>query len=426
MSVVKKRRRIATTLAAAAGIAAAVAPAAANAANITNGCRNNASVNNSQINVDTTGTAPASAIGGAAITLSNLSQTANVPGTIFATGYNLGLLTEGPNTVGGQAVTKIEGTNTLEGVQITPPTNISISTTVTDPDGVPGTGDETATDGTFTANYANLTFHGDTDGGTVLFRQDTQTPLVPAPSGNEKGTLIINTNIFISPGNNVRFACTPGTVTGPDPGVFTPIDPAPTFASTEVEAGCFGVAQASLTPAAGGFVSAGVTTEASTPPAAAGEQPFIGTNGDDVIIATTGKDYVAGKKGNDKICLLGGDDRGFGNAGNDQITGDDGNDRVFGQAGNDELYGAEGNDRTDGGGGDDTASGGNGNDTLVGGSGNDTLAGNTGNDTLDGDNSTTTAPGNADVCDGGDNVGTTAMNGGVDSAQRCETVIRVP
>ena len=75
---------------------------------------------------------------GGTVTLSNLSQTANVPGAIFVAGYNLGLLTVGPNTIPATVSTFIEGTNTVEGVQQTNFAATSISTTITDPDGTAG------------------------------------------------------------------------------------------------------------------------------------------------------------------------------------------------------------------------------------------------------------------------------------------------
>ena len=137
------------------------------------------------------------------VTLSNLSQTANVPGAIFVAGYNLGLLTVGPNTIPATVSTFIEGTNTVEGVQQTNFAATSISTTITDPDGTASTGDETASDGTFTVNYNNQTWTASgPDGSQILFREDTRTPLSVA-TGAEVGGIIIRATIggFLS----VRF-----------------------------------------------------------------------------------------------------------------------------------------------------------------------------------------------------------------------------
>ena len=109
----------------------------------------------------------------------------------------------------------------------------SITTTISDPDGTPSTGDETATDGSFTVVYPDLTFTASgPDGSTIEFREDTRTPLSVA-TGAEVGGIIIRAVIggFLS----VRFACSPGTVTGPDPGVVTFIEPAPAFATTLIQ-----------------------------------------------------------------------------------------------------------------------------------------------------------------------------------------------
>ena len=54
-----------------------------------------------------------------------------------------------------------------------------------------------------------------------------------SPAGSEVGGIIIRAvvgGVF-----NVRFACSPGTVTPPDPGTVTPIDPAPAFATTLIQ-----------------------------------------------------------------------------------------------------------------------------------------------------------------------------------------------
>jgi hypothetical protein len=239
MSVTQRRRRIATTLVAAAGAAAAIVPTSANAASTTNACRNTASANNSQINVDTSGTAsPDPVAPGGTITLSGLQQTASIPGAIFVAGYNLGLLQEGSNTIYGTAQTTIEGTNTVEGSKQTEQAPIVVTTTVNDPDDEPGTGDETATDGSFTANYAPMTFTAGPS-GTAEFRQDTLPVPASGAFASTSGSLIIRTRVGGAPppatnGLPVRFNCSPGTVTPPDPGTVTPIDPATTFASTDI------------------------------------------------------------------------------------------------------------------------------------------------------------------------------------------------
>jgi Ca2+-binding RTX toxin-like protein len=315
---------------------------------------------------------------GGAITLSNLQQTANVPGSIFVAGYNAGVLSEGENTIPATATTKIEGTNTVEGVLQTNVASTSITTTINDPDDEPGTGDETATDGTFTANYNNLVFTAGPS-GVALFRQDTQP--VPASGGfpSTTGSLIIVASV----GFPVRFNCSPATVTPPDPGTVTPIDPAPTFASTTITPApptgeeCFGVSSDDLNPVVTddgtAYVSDGVST-AVNPGAKLDENSFTGTAGNDVIIGTPGKDYVVGMSGNDKICTLAGNDRPTGRKGNDQVDAGADNDSIWGQPGDDTLLGGLGNDHITGQGGNDDVNGGDGTDTCNGGAGTDTGA----------------------------------------------------
>ena len=230
------RRRLALAVLASAAFAVFVLPASpASAVAVDNACRNSVTANNSQISADTSATdSPDPVVPGGTVTLDNLTQTANVPGTIFVAGYNLGLLVEGSNTIPSTVSTFIEGTNTVEGVKQTNFASTTITTVINDPDDAPGTGDETATDGTFTVTYDDLTFTASgPDGSTIQFREDTRYPLVASPAGSEVGGIVIRAvvgGVF-----NVRFACSPGTVTPPDPGTVTPIEPAPAFATTAIE-----------------------------------------------------------------------------------------------------------------------------------------------------------------------------------------------
>ena len=116
----------------------------------------------------------------------------------------------------------------------------SISTTISDPDGTASTGDETASDGSFTVVYPDMTFTASGPAGsTIEFREDTRSPLSVA-TGAEVGGIIIRAVIggFLS----VRFACSPGTVApsnpppgDPNPGIITFIDPAPAFQTTAIQ-----------------------------------------------------------------------------------------------------------------------------------------------------------------------------------------------
>jgi hypothetical protein len=223
-----KRQRKAALLVlalAAASLFAFTSPAGA--VPVTNACKNSVTANNSQIGSDISGTSPASATAGGPVQLSGLQQQVSIPGTIFVAGYNLGVLTVGDNTIPGNLRTVIEGTNTAQGRQTAGPANFSVTTTITDPDGNPGTGDETATDATGTAAYPPLTWTAGPS-GLIEFREDTVTPLGP-----DVGGVVVNATVGgVIP---VQFRCSPGTVTGPDPGVVSFVDPAATFASTQIQ-----------------------------------------------------------------------------------------------------------------------------------------------------------------------------------------------
>jgi hypothetical protein len=232
-----------------------VVPASQAAAEFPNACANSVTANNSQIGVTLTATAPATVAPGALFTLSNIQGVASVPGSIFVGGYNLGLLTVGPNSVPASVITRIEGTNTVEGQQDSDVAVTSVSTTITDPDGTPGTGDETATDGTLSFSHTDQTWTAGPSPGTIDFREDT-VPIGAGAGALHTGGLKITATIggVLS----VRFGCSPGTVTGPDPGVVTLVDPAVSFATTSIVA-----ANDPPTANAGGsqIVAAGATVD---------------------------------------------------------------------------------------------------------------------------------------------------------------------
>jgi hypothetical protein len=166
---------------------------------------------------------------GGAVTLSNNSQSAAVPGAFFVAGYNLGFLAAGPNTIPADVHSVIDATNTVEGSQATNTASGSISTTITDPNGIPGSGDETATPGAISVTYDDENWTADTDGGDIAFREHRD----DAVNGVSGGGLVAVAHIPAPGGGslNVQFHCTPGTVTGSNPGVPTFTD-GPAFATT--------------------------------------------------------------------------------------------------------------------------------------------------------------------------------------------------
>jgi len=224
-------------LAAAAVFALPASPASAGSSTVSNACANSVTPNFSQIEVTTSGDDGLTTVAPAgATTTTSLSQSAAIPGDIFVAGYNLGLLTVGTNNIPANVRSTIEATNTVQGSQNTnvvggtPPNGtVSVSTVITDPDGTPGTGDETATDASFSVTYSDLNWTAGAS-GTIDYRQQS---IAAAPPTAANNSLLINAlvgGIF-----NVQFRCAPGTVSGPDPGVISLIDPAPLFDTTLIQ-----------------------------------------------------------------------------------------------------------------------------------------------------------------------------------------------
>ena len=149
-------------------------------------CTNNVTAARTQIDVTTDGSdAVDSVLPGGGTVLSDITQTAAIPSSVFLTGYRLEFLNLGPNTISINASTKIEGTDTVEGTQ---PTNVDggsppdgteqVTTVISDPTpATRGDGDETATPGEFTVEYDDLTWTAD-PAGTILYRQAS---IVPEP-----------------------------------------------------------------------------------------------------------------------------------------------------------------------------------------------------------------------------------------------------
>jgi hypothetical protein len=149
----------------------------------TNACKSNATGTFSDISVGLTGTAapnPAT-VGTDVVTLSGVNFTAAVPATLLISGYNLGLLTTGANNIPVKAWVSIAGSNTTEGSQVVQFTT-SVATTITDPNGIPGTGDETATPLNLNVALPNTTWTP-TAAGAVNFSQGAPGSLPTIPAG---------------------------------------------------------------------------------------------------------------------------------------------------------------------------------------------------------------------------------------------------
>ena len=212
---------------AAAAVLSPASSASAGSATTPNACANSVTANFSQIGLTTSGDDGLTSVApGGATTTTGLSQQGAVPGAIFVAGYNLGLLVEGVNNIPATVKTKIEGTNTTQGTQTSSNAATAVSTTIDDPNDVPGTGDETATPAAFTANYANMSWTAGAS-GAINYRQDS---IAAWPATEASNTLRIQATIGVL---SVVFRCAPATVTPPDPGTVALIDPAGSFDTSQ-------------------------------------------------------------------------------------------------------------------------------------------------------------------------------------------------
>ena len=155
---------------------------AVEAASATNACKSNATGTFSDITISLTGSGapdPAS-VGGGVVTLSGVNFAAAVPATLLVSGYNLGLLTTGANTIPVKGWVAIAGSNTAEAKQVVTFT-ASVTTTITDPNGIPGNGDETATPLNLNLSLPDTTWTP--LGGNIAFAQGAPGSLPSIPAG---------------------------------------------------------------------------------------------------------------------------------------------------------------------------------------------------------------------------------------------------
>ena len=233
------------------------------AASATNACKSNATGTFSDITVSLTGSGapnPAS-VGGGVVTLSGVSFTAAVPATLLVSGYNLGLLTTGANTIPVKGWVAIAGTNTAEAKQVVTFT-ASVTTTISDPNGIPGNGDETATplnlnlslpDTSWTPLGGNITFSQGAPGSLPAIAAGQVGPGAVSPQGG----------VFISAqvaGGLIKanFDCQAGT-SAVGGATFTPATAGP-FATVTVTGG------GATTTTAPGTTAPGTTAPGTTAP----------------------------------------------------------------------------------------------------------------------------------------------------------------
>ncbi len=229
-------------------------PASAGTQTNTNACFSNATATYSDLPWTLAGTSspnPAT-LGGGNVTVSGSSVQVAIPATLLIAGYNLGLLTPGANNIPtavyiSRAATNATGVAPATGsgpaVQVDNFSTVAV-TTITDPDGIPGTGDESATPLDVNQPLPNMVVTP--TGGTISWSQGPNGSIGTLPPGvGGTGPTIVNGSIFASAsvaGGLIRanFDCRVGTTNIDPPGgtsgpTFTPATPIP-FESTTVTA----------------------------------------------------------------------------------------------------------------------------------------------------------------------------------------------
>jgi hypothetical protein len=207
----------------------------------TNACFSNATATYSDLNWALTGAAAVNPVTiGDPVTLTGGSVGVNIPATLLVAGYNLNLLTVGANSIPTSVWVARQATNATAGagqtqkgtsvVQVDTFT-ITATTTITDPDGTPGTGDETATPLAVNQPLPNMTVTS--NGNPVKFSQAAPGSLPAFPAGVvATGPVTPNGSLYASAsvaGGVIRanFDCQPGTTIISPPGgtsgaTFTP------------------------------------------------------------------------------------------------------------------------------------------------------------------------------------------------------------
>jgi hypothetical protein len=220
-------------------------PASAGTQTTNNACFSNATATYSDLPWTLAGTSapnPAT-LGGGDVTLSGSSVSVEIPATLLIAGYNLGLLTVGTNNIPTVVYVARAASNATPATQVD---NFSVvaTTTITDPDGTPGTGDESATP--LSVNEPLPNYVVTPSGGSINWAQAAPgtLPLLPAGvAGNAavqpNGSLFASASVA---GGLIRanFDCFPGNTIIDPPGgtsgtTFTPITPLP-FETTTVTA----------------------------------------------------------------------------------------------------------------------------------------------------------------------------------------------
>ncbi|MFZ4718344.1 MAG: hypothetical protein ACOYMR_02900 [Ilumatobacteraceae bacterium] len=241
------------------GVTSGVASAAPGTATTTNACLSNATATYSDLDWTMTGTATPSpaTLGSGDITLANASVQVNVPATLLIAGYGLGLLTPAAGSgetvqtgfrvdipvsvVVTRAATNVDTGGGVKGTLVKKDQfTVTVQTLITDPNGTPGTGDETATP---------LTIDQPLDdwvvtplGGDVKFSEAAPGGLGTVPGQNTPANGAVYASASVAGGLvKANFDCFPGNFVPSAPGAtsgttFTPATSVTAFENVTVVA----------------------------------------------------------------------------------------------------------------------------------------------------------------------------------------------
>jgi len=111
----------------------------------------------------------------------------NVPPDLLIQGYNFSILSNG-QTIPATLELVVAGSNTTEGTHTYPIIHSSSKLVIHDPDGVPGTGDETANPLSVTASLPNTVWHPKDASKSVFFNEKSALIIATVPIGNTNYT----------------------------------------------------------------------------------------------------------------------------------------------------------------------------------------------------------------------------------------------
>lgn len=204
----------------------------------TNACFSNATATYSDLTWTLAGEAtpdPAT-VGAGDVTLAGSTVGVDIPATLLIAGYNLGLLTTGANSIPTTIYVARTATNVVGGpVTQVDHFDITASTTISDPNGIPGSGDETATPLAVSHSLPDMVVTP--AGGDITFAQGAPGTIVSVPLGVGGAAVPVAGSLFAQASVaggliKARFDCSPGTTVINPPGgtsgtTFTPATAAP-------------------------------------------------------------------------------------------------------------------------------------------------------------------------------------------------------